>query len=124
MSLRFKHIEKNETYRVLQNQFPLYLTDEFQVWYYAVLDPDTVLVVSSNSCQVQSFDETFNSKYSVAFDELSACGAAEFHHIYTNLRARIAQADHKYQALSSRYSLRVASGFLADPEERITAKAS
>ena len=93
MPLRIKHTETTETFRLLSSQLPLYLTDEFKVWHYAVLDEQTVMVVSSSSCQVQTFDETFNTKYAVDFGELASCPAEEFHAIYRHVRDRIVQAD-------------------------------
>lgn len=98
MSLKIKRIQKTESYESLRMPFPTYLTDEFQVWHYALLDSETVLVVSPNTCQVQTFAETFNGKYSVEFDELQPCSPEEFQEIYAHTRLKIYQADQKYQA--------------------------
>ncbi len=117
MSLKIKRIYKNETLENLPTELPCFLTDEFQIWYYAVLDADTVLVVSSNSCQVQTFDETFNSKYSVTFDELSLCNVAEFDEVYSQVRKSLTQADQLFQTQAKADNVRVLAG-------QITAQAS
>ncbi len=99
MTLKIKRIRKTEAIDDLPIPLPIFLTDEFQIWYYAILDEHTVLVVSTDSCQVQTFDETFNGKYSVTFDELQPCTAEEFQEIYLQIRLRIYQADHAYQTM-------------------------
>ncbi|MCU0355209.1 MAG: hypothetical protein MUD08_15945 [Cytophagales bacterium] len=120
MPLRIKHTETTETFRLLNSQLPLYLTDEFQVWHYAVLDERTVLVISSNSCQVQTFDETFNTKYAVDFDELVPCPAEDFHAVYHRVRDRIVQADRQLYGISPTGHRRLQPDFGSE----ITAQAS
>ncbi|MDJ1472462.1 hypothetical protein [Xanthocytophaga flava] len=98
MALKIKRRLTTETIDNLATTLPLYLTDEFNIWYYAVLDENTVLVVSCDSCQVQTFDETFNSKYSIDFDELKKCDAASFNEVYSHTRERLGDADRKLQS--------------------------
>lgn len=97
MALKIKRIHITETMDNLSTRLPLYLTDEFHIWHYAILDEDTVLVISPDSCQVQTFDETFNSKYSVDFDELGVCDGIEFNDVYNQVRESLLQADLKYR---------------------------
>ncbi len=120
MTLKIKRIYRTETLDNLPVQLPLYLTDEFAVWHYAVLDTETVLVVSSNSCQVQTFDETFNSKYSVTFDELTVCTAADFDEAYAPIRENMTRADQMYHTHQKSNQLL----FLPNTNDRITAQAS
>jgi hypothetical protein len=124
MAIQIKRTQVSEEFHLLNTALPLYLTDEFQVWHYAVLDEETVLVISSNSCQVQSFDETFNGKYSVAFDELYPCEAGDFQEVYAEVRSKIHRADQQHYASLNRFNLRLSDGFLPDTDERITAQAS
>lgn len=124
MAIKIKRTQVSEEFHLLRTSLPLYLTDEFQVWHYAVLEEETVLVVSDNSCQVQSFDETFNHKYSVDFDELYPCQSEEFQNVYAQVRAKIRRADQQHHAALHRFSLRLADGFLADEEEVFRAQAS
>ena len=124
MAIHIKRTHTSEEFHLLRTSLPLYLTDEFQVWHYAVLDEETVLVVSENSCQVQSFNETFNHKYSVDFDELYPCQAEEFQKTYGQVRAKIRRADQQHHAALHRFSLRLSDDFLPDADDAITAQAS
>ncbi len=122
MAIQIKRTHTSEEFHLLRTSLPLYLTDEFQVWHYAVLDEETVLVVSENSCQVQSFNETFNHKYSVDFDELYPCQAEEFQNTYGQVRAKIRRADEQHHTALHRFSLRLSDDFLSD--DMVTAQAS
>lgn len=125
MAIQIKSTCISEEFRLLGTALPLYLIDEFQVWHYAVLDEQTVLVISANSCQVQTFDETFNGKYSVAFDELYPCEADDFQEVYAEVRSKIRRADSQHYASLNRFNLRLSDDFLPGADEQtITAQAS
>jgi hypothetical protein len=124
MTLKIKRIHTTETLDSLPVALPCYLTDEFQVWYYAVLDSDTVVIVSSNSCQIQTFDETFNSKYSVGFDELTPCAVSDFDEVYTKVRDSLLHANQLYLSNRRPDNVRPLPKYHSGSDEQITAQAS